>query len=239
MKTLKLYLSLFLVLVMGFTACKSSQGTTDSTQNGERRGPGNTVKGGAIGAGAGAVVGGIIGRVTGNTAAGAIIGAAAGGTAGAVIGRRMDKQAEELERDLENAKVERIGEGIRVAFDAGILFDVNSAELRPAAQRDIEKLAETLKKYPGTNVLVEGHTDNTGAKELNQRLSESRAKAVADYARSLGVEDGRLTTKGYGFDQPIAENTTEAGRQQNRRVEVAIFASEELKQDAEEGKIEE
>lgn len=239
MKTLKLYLSLYLVLVMGFTACKSSQGTTDSTQDGERNGVSNTAKGGAIGAGAGAVVGGVIGRVTGNTAAGAIIGAAAGGTAGAVIGRRMDKQAEELERELETAKVERIGEGIKVAFDAGILFDINSAELRPAAKQDIQKLAETLKKYPGTNVLIEGHTDNTGGRKLNERLSESRAESVADYARSLGVEGDRLTTKGYGFDQPIAENTTEGGRQQNRRVEVAIFASEELKEDAEAGRIEE
>lgn len=226
MKSIKLYLSIILVAIMGFTACKTGQR------------PSNTAKGGAIGAGAGAVVGGVIGRATGNTAAGAIIGAAAGGTAGAVIGRRMDKQAEELERELESAKVERVGEGIRVAFDAGILYDVNSAELRPAAKRDIEKLAETLKKYPGTNVLIEGHTDNTGGRQLNQRLSERRAESVAAYARSLGVEPGRLTTKGYGFDQPIADNSTAAGKQENRRVEVAIFASEELKKDAEAGRLE-
>jgi outer membrane protein OmpA-like peptidoglycan-associated protein len=232
MKVLKVYLTLTLAVMMGFTACKSTKETTD-----QRNGMNKTAKGGAIGAGVGAVAGGIIGRATGNTAAGAIIGAAAGGTAGAVIGRRMDKQAEELERELKTAKVERIGEGIRVAFDAGILFDVNSADLRPAAKRDIEKLVETLKKYPGTNVLVEGHTDNTGSRELNQRLSERRAESVTTYARSLGVEPGRLTTKGYGFDQPIADNATAAGRQENRRVEVAIFASEDMKKDAEAGRI--
>jgi outer membrane protein OmpA-like peptidoglycan-associated protein len=234
MKIFKVYLSLVLAVMMGFTACKSSQTGTASDDD---RGMSKTTKGGAIGAGAGAVIGGVIGRATGNTAAGAIIGAAAGGTAGAVIGRRMDKQAEELERELKSAKVERVGEGIKVAFDAGILFDVNSAELRPAAKRDIEKLAETLKKYPGTNVLIEGHTDNTGGRELNQRLSERRAESVANYAQSLGVEPGRLTAKGYGFDQPVADNSTEAGRQENRRVEVAIFASEEMKRDAEAGNL--
>ena len=196
-----------------------------------------TTKGGIIGAGSGAVVGGVVGRIAGSTAAGAIIGAAVGGATGAVIGRRMDKQAEELRRDLENAEVERVGEGIKVTFDSGILFNTNSAQLQSAAQTEINQLAETLKKYPDTNIIIEGHTDNTGTREINQPLSERRAQAVADYAASMGVDRSRITTQGYAADQPVADNSTEAGRQQNRRVEIAIFANEKMKKAAERGEL--
>ncbi len=238
MKLVKLSLTFFLAVAMLFTSCQSMRpatgGAESSTGNGGT-GMTKTTKGGVIGAGGGAVLGGLIGNRMGNTAAGAIIGAAVGGASGAVIGRRMDKQAEELEKSMENAKVERVGEGIRVNFDSGILFAVNSAELSGAAKKDIEKLAQTLKQYSGTNVIVEGHTDNTGSYELNQRLSERRAESVAAYARSLGVEGARLQAKGYSFDQPIADNTTVDGRQQNRRVEIIIVANEELKEAAERG----
>ncbi|WP_192821806.1 OmpA family protein [Rufibacter sp. LB8] len=236
---MKLLKGTFTALIAGtmlFSSCQSSQtGTTsDTTQN---KGMSKTAKGGIIGAGGGAVLGGIIGKVAGNTAAGAIIGAAVGGTTGAIIGRRMDKQAEELEREMKNAQVERVGEGIKVTFDAGLLFATNSADLQASAKTDIQKLAETLKKYPGTNILVEGHADNTGSDAINQPLSERRAQAVSNYAISLGVEPGRIQTRGYGSTQPVADNSTAAGRQQNRRVEVAIFASEELKKAAENGEI--
>lgn len=221
-----------------FSSCKSSQtATTDTTTTTQKKGMNKTAKGGIIGAGGGAILGGIIGKATGNTARGAIIGAAVGGATGAVIGRRMDKQAEELEREMKNAQVERVGEGIKVTFDAGLLFATNSAELQASSKQDIQKLAETLKKYPGTNVLIEGHADNTGTDAINQPLSERRAQAVANYATSLGVEPSRLQTRGYGSTQPVADNSTAAGRQQNRRVEVAIFASEELKKAAERGEI--
>jgi len=232
MKNLRNYLSVFAILGILSTSCTTSQTGAGSAGNG---GMNKTTKGGIIGAGSGAVVGGVIGRVTGNTAAGAIIGAAVGGATGAVIGRHMDKQAEELRRDLEGADVERVGEGIKITFDSGILFQTSSAALQTAAQTDIAQLAETLKKYPDTNIIIEGHTDNTGSRELNQSLSEERAQAVADYAASLGVDRSRITTKGYAFDQPIADNSTEAGRQQNRRVEIAIFANEKMKKAAEKG----
>ncbi|WP_240676162.1 OmpA family protein [Botryobacter ruber] len=237
MKKLKIYLSVFAILGMLSTSCSSSQSGTTASTGGEDKGMSKTTKGGIIGAGTGAVIGGVIGNRAGNTAAGAIIGAAVGGATGAVIGRRMDKQAEELERELENAKVERVGEGIQVTFDSGILFATNSTELQPSARTEIAKLAETLKKYPGTNILVEGHTDNTGTREYNQGLSERRAQAVANYATSLGVERSRIQTKGYAFDQPVADNSTASGRQQNRRVEIAIFASEEMKKAAERGEL--
>ena len=242
MKSTKALFSFLFALIIVFTSCRSSSQystSNDSTRKKqeEEKYKNRTRRGGLIGAGAGAVVGGVIGRVTGNTAAGAIVGAAVGGTAGAVIGRRMDKQAEELRKDMKNAKIERVGEGIKITFASGILFATNSAELQPASKTDIEKLAATLKKYGDTNVLIQGHTDNTGSDAINQPLSERRARAVSDYISSLGVETSRLTAQGFGASQPVADNSTATGKQANRRVEVAIFANEKLKKAAERGDI--
>ncbi len=197
----------------------------------------NTAKGGAIGAGAGAVIGGVIGNQTGNTAVGAIIGAAVGGTAGALIGNYMDKQAEELQNDIKDAKIERVGEGIKITFNSGILFQFNSADLQPEAKTNIENLANTLKKYKDTNILVEGHTDSVGTADYNKKLSERRAQTVVQFAESLGVNASRFTAKGYGFAQPVATNATPEGRQQNRRVEVAIMANDDLKKAAERNEV--
>jgi len=195
----------------------------------------NTLKGGGIGAGVGGVAGGVIGNQLGNSAVGAIIGAAVGGTAGALIGRHMDRQAEEMRQDIENAKIERIGEGIKITFDSGILFETESSELQAVARANIESLAKILNKYPDTNILIEGDTDNTGSEEYNQKLSERRAQAVADYHRSLAVAGSRISTVGLGELNPVASNDTDYGRQQNRRVEVAIFANDKLKKAAENG----
>ncbi len=192
-------------------------------------------KGTYIGAGAGAAAGAAIGKAAGNTAMGAILGAAVGGAAGYGIGRYMDKQAEELEKDLEGAEIERVGEGIKITFRDSIQFALNSAELSETSKTNLAELAETLKKYDDTNVLVEGHTDITGTREYNMVLSDKRAQSVADYLKGLGVAGKRLTTEGYGPDQPVANNDNDYGRQQNRRVEVAIFANEKLKKKAEKG----
>jgi len=197
----------------------------------------NKMKGGVIGAGAGGAVGGVIGHEAGNTALGAILGAAVGGTAGALIGNAMDKRAEEMRRDIKNAKIERVGEGIKITFDSGILFQTNSAELQPAVMTSIENLAKVLNKYPDTNILIEGDTDNTGTDEYNQKLSERRAQSVADYAKRLGVAGARISTIGLGESNPVASNDTEIGRQQNRRVEIAIFANDKLKKAAESGSL--
>lgn len=194
-------------------------------------------KGTYIGAGAGAAAGAAIGKAAGNTAMGAILGAAVGGAAGYGIGRYMDKQAEELQKDLEGAEIERVGEGIKITFREGIQFALNSAELSESSKTNLTDLAETLKKYDDTNILIEGHTDITGTREYNMALSERRAAAVADYLKDLGVSGKRLNTEGYGPDQPVAENDTDYGRQQNRRVEVAIFANEKLKKKAERGEL--
>lgn len=188
-----------------------------------------TEKGAAIGATAGAVVGGVIGHQAGNTAVGAIIGAAVGGAAGAYIGHYMDKQAEEIERDLEGARVERIGEGIKITFDSGILFDVNSSSLRTEARTNLTKLATILNKYPDTEILVEGHTDSTGRREYNMDLSMRRAQSVANDLSSHAVMVDRFHIMGYGPDQPVAANATSDGRQANRRVDLAIYANDKLK----------
>jgi outer membrane protein OmpA-like peptidoglycan-associated protein len=192
-----------------------------------------TQKGGAIGAAAGGVAGAVIGKQAGNTILGAIIGAAVGGAAGAYIGHYMDKQAAEIEQDLQGATVERVGEGIKITFNSGLLFDVNKATLRDASKAELAKLAQILNKYPDTNILVEGHTDNTGSEEYNLELSRQRAQSVENYLASLNVNPTRFTIMGYGESQPIATNQTAEGRQQNRRVDLAIMANDKLKKQAE------
>ena len=193
----------------------------------------NTKKGTAIGAGTGAAIGALIGKHTGNTAAGALIGAAIGGAAGAYIGNYMDKQAEEIERDLEGATVERVGEGIKITFDSGILFAVNKADIQAASGQNLQNLAAILQKYPDTDILIEGHTDSSGSSEYNLSLSQSRAQSVANYLTGKSVDATRFSIMGYGEDQPVADNTTELGKQANRRVELAIMANDKLKKTAE------
>ncbi len=195
----------------------------------------NAVKGGAIGAAGGGLLGGVIGKAAGNTTLGAIIGAAVGGTAGVLIGHHMDKQAEEIQNDIAGAKVERVGEGIKITFDSGILFATNSYKLESQAKSNIDKLAKILNKYPDTNILVVGYTDATGKEDYNMKLSDQRAKSVVDYTSSQGVDGKRFTYKGLGPQEPVASNDTPDGRQQNRRVEIAVFANEKLKSAAEKG----
>ncbi|MEO8794572.1 MAG: OmpA family protein [Daejeonella sp.] len=191
-----------------------------------------TQKGAGIGAAAGGTIGAIIGKKAGNTAVGAIIGGAIGGTAGAYIGRKMDSQAAEIQKTVPNAEVIREGEGIIVKFDSGILFDVDQSQLKTAARSNIESLATSMKNNLETNILIIGHTDNTGSDAYNERLSNRRAEAVKAYTVSQGISTGRLTTQGRGEAEPIADNTTIEGRAQNRRVEIVIVANDKMKQEA-------
>ncbi len=190
----------------------------------------NQDKGVAIGAGGGAVVGGVIGKaVGGNPAVGAVIGAVVGGTAGGIIGHHMDKQKKELE-EIKEAKVESIkdGEGLKVTFEEGILFATNSSTLNPSSQDALTKFSTSLNNTKETNVVISGHTDNTGNDAINDPLSEKRANSVANYLKSKGVSGKRLTTVGAGSRQPVATNETAEGRQQNRRVEVVIVANDKM-----------
>lgn len=181
--------------------------------------------GAVIGAGGGAVVGGAIGKATGSTARGAIIGAVIGGAAGALIGAKMDRQAKELEQNIKGAKVERVGEGIQVTFDSGLLYDFDSDVVKADARTNLRELALSLSKYPDSDLQIIGHTDSQGSDSYNQTLSERRARSAANYLSSQGVASSRIMTRGLGEMEPVATNDTDAGRMANRRVEVAIYAS--------------
>jgi outer membrane protein OmpA-like peptidoglycan-associated protein len=185
-----------------------------------------TAKGAIIGAGAGGAAGAVIGHATGSTVRGAIIGAAVGGAAGAIIGHQMDKQAEELAYELPGATVQRVGEGIAVTFPEGVLFGYDSDQLQPAARDNMRRFAASLQKYPNTRTLIVGHTDSDGSTAYNMDLSDRRALSTANFIAAEGVDRARISTAGRGEAEPIATNGTDAGRQQNRRVEVAIYAKD-------------
>jgi outer membrane protein OmpA-like peptidoglycan-associated protein len=183
-------------------------------------------RGAVIGAGAGAAAGAVVGRQVGSTARGAIIGAAVGGAAGAIIGQRMDRQAAELAGDLEGATVQRIGEGIVVTFDSGLLFAFDSDRIEGAARQNLTNLAQSLDRNPNTEVLIVGHTDNVGSAQYNEGLSQRRAASARAFLMSQGVAGQRIRTEGRGLYEPVATNESAEGRQLNRRVEVAIFADQ-------------
>jgi len=217
MKTVKTSILLLLAFsVCSLPSCKNSKLS-------------NQAKGAIIGVGTGAVAGAVIGNKSGNTAVGAIIGAAVGGTAGTLIGLYMDKQARKLEEKVKGAKVERIGEGIKMTFDSGLLFDFDSYALTAETRKNLNNVAEVMNEYEETDILIEGHTDNKGTDSYNQDLSEKRAQAVSTYLRAKNVKSKRLESMGYGETQPIA---TEPDKQApNRRVEVVITANDKLKRD--------
>jgi outer membrane protein OmpA-like peptidoglycan-associated protein len=187
-------------------------------------------EGAVIGAAAGGAIGGVIGNQTGSTARGAIIGAVVGGAAGAIIGHQMDQQAKELSQTIPGATVARVGEGIEVTFASGLLFAFDSDQILPAAGTNLTELAKSLQKYPDSQLLIVGHTDNVGDASYNQRLSERRSASAAAYLAAQGVDKTRLAASGKGEAEPVSTNDTDAGRSQNRRVEVAIYASEAYRQ---------
>ncbi len=192
----------------------------------------NTQKGAGIGAGAGAGIGAIIGNKAGNTAVGAVIGGALGGVAGGLIGKKMDKQAAEIENTVPGAEVIKAGEGIIVKFDSGILFDFDKSDLKANAKENIRQLVKTMNENADTDILVVGHTDNVGRASYNQGLSERRAAAVKSYAVAQGLASGRIKTKGMGAEEPISSNESDAGRAENRRVEIVIVANDKMKAEA-------
>jgi outer membrane protein OmpA-like peptidoglycan-associated protein len=193
----------------------------------------NTQRGALIGAGAGGALGGIVGNATGSTTRGVLIGAAVGGAAGAIIGNRMNDRAETLERELDGATIERVGEGILVTFDSGILFGFDSATLQETARANLQDLARVLAEDSDDyELLVAGHTDSSGAEAYNQTLSERRASAASDFLGRQGISRAQIRTQGLGEMEPVTSNETPAGQEANRRVEVAIFASAEYRDEA-------
>jgi len=203
----------------------------------------NLGKGSLIGSGAGAVLGAGIGYLIGGDGQGAAIGAAVGtavgGGTGAIIGHQMDKKAKEL-AELENAQVETVTDvnglkAIKVTFDSGILFDFNKSTLKPEAKKQLETFAKDMADMPLTNINVYGHTDNIGTAEANKKVSDNRARSVAQYLMKHGIDDSRILAEGLSYDFPVADNSTEEGRAQNRRVEIYISANEDMIKAAEDG----
>lgn len=217
MKTIKKLFAVTMILSVFLLSCK----TWNKTQ-----------KGAVIGTAGGAAAGAVIGKVAGNTALGAIIGATVGGVTGAVIGNKMDKQAEEMKKDIPGAKVERVGEGIVIEFSNKILFGFDQSDLSADAKMNLDKLVAILQKYPDTNIEVQGHTDNKGTKSYNQDLSERRATAVSGYLIGRSIAASRLTIKGFGESAPKYDNSTDDGQAQNRRGEFLITANEKMKAEA-------
>ena len=197
----------------------------------------NTAKGAGIGAGAGAIIGAGVGRVAGNTALGAIIGGVVGGTAGKIIGKKMDKQKKELEEQVKNAKIESVNEGqaIRVTFDSGILFATNSSTLSSTSQNSLRSFAANLKANSQTDMLIIGHTDNTGSDRINDPLSLNRASSVRSFLSAQGVDSSRMRVDGKGSHEPVADNSTASGRKENRRVEVYIIPNKAMVEAAQNG----
>lgn len=203
----------------------------------------NTGKGALIGGGGGAALGAGIGALIGKgkgAAIGAGIGAAVGAGAGALIGKKMDKQQAELEAQLANAKVEEVTDvngyqGIKVTFEGGILFPTNGTTLSNTAKTNLSNFAASLQNNPDTDVQIYGFTDNTGSMAANEKVSNGRAESVRTYLLNSGVASSRLTAKGLPMDYYVADNSTEEGRAQNRRVEIYITANETMVEKANTG----
>lgn len=219
--------SIFLGSALLLSSCESVQNAN------------NQQKGTAIGAATGAVLGAVIGNNVGsgkNSELGAVLGAVVGGAAGNVIGRKMDKQAKEIKETLPGAEVERVGEGIKVTMKENIVnFAFDSSNLTSAAKTNLDKLAKVLKNNPDTNINIYGHTDSKGSDSYNLALSERRANAVKSYLSSKGISSSRMIATGMGESNPVATNDTESGRAQNRRVEFAITANQDMINDAHSG----
>ncbi len=217
----------FITSTMMLTSCESVKNAN------------NQQKGTVIGTAAGAVIGGVLGNNLGkgkNAPAGAVLGGIVGGVAGNVIGRNMDKQAKEIKETLPGAEVERVGEGIKVTMKENMVnFGFDSSDLTSAAKANLDKLAQVLKNNMDTNINIYGHTDSKGTDAYNLSLSERRAAAVKNYLVSQGVSAGRMFTMGVGEKEPVASNDTDAGRAENRRVEFAITANQEMINDANSG----
>ncbi len=228
MKTVKVSMIGALCALMLLTGC--------STMN-------NTQKGAAYGGGGGAALGAAIGAIAGRgkgAAIGAAVGGAVGAGAGALIGRRMDKQQAELEAQMANAKIEEITDqnglqAIKVTFPDGILFATGKSDLNATSIAELSKLSVSLAQNPDTDITINGHTDNTGSRAVNEKLSLERAKSVENFLVGQGLSVKRFTANGLAYDVPVADNSTVEGRAQNRRVEIFLTANNKMIQDAQTG----
>lgn len=214
---MKKVLAIILLSALTVVSCTTA---TDGTRKVSKTG---------IGAGIGAAAGAVIGQVIGKDTKGTLIGTAGGAAVGAAIGNIFDRQEKELKDKLKGTGVEvkRTGEGeIKLTAPENITFDINSYVIKPQFRNTLDSVATVLKTYPDSTIIISGHTDTTGNDAINNPLSVNRASSVESYLASQGISSSRMTSRGYGSKQPIASNATEAGRAQNRRVEIAIIANQ-------------
>ena len=204
-------------LALALTACTSDPFT------GARR-VSSTVGGTVIGAGAGALSGALIGRAAGDTRAGALIGAGVGALTGAAVGNYMDRQAAQLRAQLQGTgvSVTRVGDNIILNMPSNITFGVSQFDVQPAFQSKLRSVALVLQEFNQTLVDIVGHTDSTGSRAYNMQLSQQRATSVSRALAQFGVDPRRFFVAGRGPDVRVADNSTESGRAQNRRVEIQI-----------------
>ena len=215
---MKKVLAIILLSLLTVVSCTTA---TDGTRKVSKTG---------IGAGIGAAAGAVIGQVIGKDTKGTLIGTAGGAAVGAAIGNIFDRQEKELRNKLKGTGVDvkRTGEGeIKLTAPENITFDINSYVIKPQFRNTLDSVATVLKTYPDSTIVVSGHTDTTGNDVINNPLSVNRASSVESYLESQGISSSRITSRGYGSKQPIASNSTEAGRAQNRRVEIAIIANQQ------------
>jgi outer membrane protein OmpA-like peptidoglycan-associated protein len=195
-----------------------------------------TQRGAVIGGAAGAVLGGVLGNNVGkggNGAMGAVLGGVVGGVVGGVIGNKMDKQAREIQTAIPGAKVERVGEGIKLVLgENSVRFDTSKSTLTPAAKANLDKLIPVFQSYADTDIVVYGYTDSSGNVDKNQILSEQRSASVNAYLAAKGLNTARFKSVGMGIADPVASNETVEGKAQNRRVEFAITANDKMVEDA-------
>ena len=218
----------FIVTMMGLTVLVTSCGSY--TGNGTLIGTG---AGAALGAGIGALIGGGKG-----TAIGSAVGAAVGAGTGALIGRHMDKKKEALEAELANqATVETVTDSqgltaIKVTFDADMTFATGKANLSTTAKSALAKFAAQMTTTDMLNTEIQNkvHTDNTGSAAVNEKLSLRRARAVGNVLKQNNITSSRITEAGCSYNEPVADNSTAAGRKQNRRVEVFVLATDAMVQ---------
>lgn len=215
-----------IAVIVGLCVCLSGCKTWNNMSK--------TGQGAIIGTGGGAALGSIIGAIAGNTAIGAAIGGAVGAGTGAIIGNRMDKVKKQAQEQLQNASVETIKDAngldaVKVTFNSGILFATNKADLNQTSKNELNELANIMKQNSDMSIDVKGYTDSTGTDAINQPLSVNRAQSVANYLTQNGVKYAQMkNVNGYGSSNPVASNETAEGRQQNRRVEVYLYASQEM-----------
>ena len=193
-----------------------------------------TGQGAIIGTGGGAALGAIIGGIAGNAGIGTAIGAAVGAGTGAIIGNRMDKVKKKAEAELKDAQVETVKDSngldaVKVTFNSGILFATNKYDLNDNSKSELNNLANIMKQNSDVSIDIKGYTDSTGSDKINNPLSLNRAQSVANYLTQNGVAYSQLkNVQGLGSSNPVASNDTEAGRKQNRRVEIYLYASEQM-----------